>query len=242
MKNKFHPKLSPVLLFAGLVFTCLSLHGQGGSVNFCNSSTTLITNGPANRLVTAADGIRAALYWAADGMDSNSFVQIGSYTTNVGVPLPGVFAGGTRFAGVTTTGGAQGQFQVKAWSGGYATYELAQSAGGVLLGQSAIVEVTTGNPGGTPPTPTASLVASGLTGFTLGAFFVEPPAMDIGLRAFDGTSTNNIGVQTGTPTSPLQINKNGTNYGVALVLTNDPSASKFRIQTSSGPKALMKLP
>src|SRR5881409_125566 len=89
-------------------------------------------------------------------------------TTHVGVPLPGLFAGGTRVAGSLTPGGATGQFQVKAWGGGFARYELAAQAGGsVLVGESAIIQSPTGNPGAGPPTPPASLVANGLQSLTL---------------------------------------------------------------------------
>jgi hypothetical protein len=44
------------------------------------------------------------------------------------------------------------------------------------------------------------------------------------------------------PKSPLRISKNRTNYGVVLVETSSLEATKLHIQTSSGAKALMKLP
>jgi len=71
---------------------------------------------------------------------------------------------------------------------------------------------------------------------------VGPPANDIGLRAYDGTGTIKIACEVGTATSPLRISKNGTTYGILLVATNDTTASKIRIPTSSGVKAVMKLP
>lgn len=62
---------------------------------------------------------------------------------------------------------------------------------------------------------------------------------DIGLRVFDGTKIVSITVEdTGTLTSPLRIAKNGTIYGIILVDPSDPCASKIRIQTSLGTKAL----
>lgn len=67
-------------------------------------------------------------------------------------------------------------------------------------------------------------------------------SIDIGLRAYDGTSTVKIGAEPGALTSPFRIRKNGINYGLILVETNDPSASKFRLQTAAGIKALLKLP
>ena len=71
---------------------------------------------------------------------------------------------------------------------------------------------------------------------------VGPPTSDIGLRAYDGMGTVKIACEVGTATSPLRISKNGTTYGILLVATNDTTASKIRIPTSSGVKAVMKLP
>jgi hypothetical protein len=65
--------------------------------------------------------------------------------------------------------------------------------------------------------------------------------VDIGLRAHDGANVIKIAAESGAPTSPFRITKNGTNYGIVLVPTNSPDASKFRIQTSSGTKSLKKL-
>lgn len=66
--------------------------------------------------------------------------------------------------------------------------------------------------------------------------------IDIGLRIFDGTQTVPIAAEPlGTLISPLRIFKNGNTYGVALVDVSDPNASKARINTSGGIKALRKL-
>jgi hypothetical protein len=68
-----------------------------------------------------------------------------------------------------------------------------------------------------------------------------PPSADIGLKAYDGTGIITIAVEpAGTVTSPLRIAKGGTIYGIMLVDPSDSSASKLRIQTSSGVKALKK--
>ncbi len=70
-----------------------------------------------------------------------------------------------------------------------------------------------------------------------------PQVADIGVRVYDGTSTIKITTEPyGTLTSPFRINKNGTNYGVLLVPTTDPKASRIRIQTASGTKAFETLP
>jgi hypothetical protein len=75
---------------------------------------------------------------------------------------------------------------------------------------------------------------------------VGAAAIDIGLRMFDGTGVVSIACEApgagGQLTSPLRSAKNGTNYGIFLVATNAPNASRIRIQTSSGVKAWQKLP
>jgi len=65
--------------------------------------------------------------------------------------------------------------------------------------------------------------------------------IDCGLRIYDGTSNIAIACEpAGTLTSPLRIFKGSTIYGIVLVDASDPNASKIRIQTSSGIKALRK--
>ena len=58
----------------------------------------------------------------------------------------------------------------------------------------------------------------------------------------DGTATIKIACESGPLTSPLRIGKNGTTYGILLVPPTAVNASKLRIQTASGTKALQKLP
>ncbi len=68
------------------------------------------------------------------------------------------------------------------------------------------------------------------------------PEEDIGLRMFDGTNIVTIAAEpSGTLTSPLRIAKGGTIYGIILVDVTDSDASKIRIETNSGIKALKKL-
>ena len=101
------------LLMAALAFAGLKLGAQqAGTVTFGNDGSCVVSNGQAGRLVTAADGIQAALYWAP--LASSNFVQIGA-AVNVGVPLDGLFAGGTRMAtnpatSAFTPGGSNAQF------------------------------------------------------------------------------------------------------------------------------------
>jgi hypothetical protein len=65
--------------------------------------------------------------------------------------------------------------------------------------------------------------------------------IDIGLRVYDGTEIVTIACELeGTLTSPLRIAKNSVVYGIVLVEPSDPAASKLKIQTSSGIRALRK--
>ncbi len=226
-----------------MIAVCLLIGGHRlwgqGSVIFCNSSSTLVSNSVTGRPVAATDGVMAALYWSPVG--TSNFVQIGSVTM-VGIPLAGLIAAGTRVTGAATSGGATGQFQVRAWGGGYASYEQAVQAGaGVLLGQSTTLQISTGNPAGLPPTPAASLRSGGLQSFTVTPA-VGPADMDIGLRVFDGLNIKKIAIQNGSLISLLRISKGGAIYGVSLVNTNDPNASKIHVQTSAGVMAWKTLP
>lgn len=158
-------RLKLALLMAAMAWTLASAYAQpGGTVNFGNHSSSLVTNRLTGAAVTPGDNVRAALYWAPLG--SSTFAQLGAAAT-VGVPLPGLFVGGTRLSGPATAGGSKGLFQVRAWGGGYATYELALLQAGVLIGQSLVFTNDTGNPAGEPPSAPVSLLAGGLSGFTL---------------------------------------------------------------------------
>jgi hypothetical protein len=70
--------------------------------------------------------------------------------------------------------------------------------------------------------------------------------LDIGLRVYDGLVVIKIAAEApgigGWLTSALQVNKGGTNYGIILIPTYWPDASRIRIQTSTGPKAWRKMP
>lgn len=199
------------LLLSVLLFACaLSLRAQtsGGTVNFANNNSVPVINGGTGAAITTANGVQAALYWAPTNF--GALAQIGA-TAVVGVPLPGLFAAGTRTSGAATPGGATGKFQVFAWSGGYQTYEEAIQHAGVLVGHSAILNVPTGNPTGDPPTPPASLVANGLQSIVLMTNVVSvcaPPTSgmisswrgeDNGLDSIDGNHGTLVGDTTFGP-------------------------------------------
>jgi hypothetical protein len=86
---------------------------------------------------------------------------------------------------------------------------------------------------------------SGADGTDIGAVEVQsapPRVLDVGLRAFDGTTVIRIACTNASAATPFRVAKNGTTYGVVLTATNAPDASKIRIKTSSGVKAWAKLP
>lgn len=70
-----------------------------------------------------------------------------------------------------------------------------------------------------------------------------PAYIDIGVRVYDGTQVVAIACEPDTSvTSSLRISRNGRTYGVVLVDPTDSNASKVRVQTKSGIKALRKYP
>ena len=83
-------------------------------------------------------------------------------------------------------------------------------------------------------------------GSDIGAYEAQTETVDIGLRYYDGTTIVKIACEAaalnGSFTPQCRISKNGVTYGIILGATTSPSASKFRVQTSSGMKAIMKLP
>lgn len=80
-------------------------------------------------------------------------------------------------------------------------------------------------------------------GVDIGAYELQVVGIDAGLRAYDGAAIIKLACEgPGSLTSALRFSKNGTNYGILLTATNSAYASKFRVQTASGTKALMKLP
>jgi len=66
-------------------------------------------------------------------------------------------------------------------------------------------------------------------------------AINCGLKGYDGSATIAFGCEpSGTLTSALRMYDGSAIYGIKLVDTTDPNATKFRVQTSGGTKAIMK--
>lgn len=111
-----------------------------------------------------------------------------------------------------------------------------------------LVEVNTGWDNITGIRATAHAYAYGSGGGSnrgVTAYIYEVQAwgvVDIGLRAYDGTRVVKIACEpAGNLSSPFRVNKNGTTYAIVLVDPADPRASRVRIKTNSGIKALAKL-
>jgi hypothetical protein len=152
-----------------------NIQGQG-TVRFSNVGLNAPVGTPCapNGFTPAPAGttFSVALYFAppdqfntAAQPDPSTMTQLGSAAFLV---APGIYDAGTRTANVSPPGG-MGWFQARAWQTAYGgTYEQALANGASLIGVSAIIEISTGDP--TPPATNAAL----LTGIGAISFFVDP--------------------------------------------------------------------
>jgi hypothetical protein len=141
-----------------LVVGILSLATAGlfaqGTVNFANVGTwgsAAIIDSTTGSPVGA--GFVAQLY---AGADANSLAPVGD--TAAVIANVGFVNGGQRIIpGVP--GGQDGFFQVKAWNGGFATYEeaLVGDPASIMAGESTVFSVATADPNAVPPPPPAAL-------------------------------------------------------------------------------------
>lgn len=154
-----------LLIAAASVLSVVGALAQG-TVNFQNTATTLIKYDPAyNGGVSVPVGsFTVGLYYGPAGTtDPTTMTLLG--TAGI-APLAGRYAGGTITTPNTTAGGAAAVFEVRAWSGAFASYEAAVASGNpaTFVGRSGLVTVAvTGNPAGTPPTSPATLGAPAFT-------------------------------------------------------------------------------
>jgi hypothetical protein len=168
-----------LVILAGL---CPLVAYPQGTIDFMNSSLSLITNGLTGLPVTGPDRIRVALYYAPDGTTNHSdFIQLGA-STSVGLipPIPGRFIAGTRTTPDTTCGGCYALVQVRAYEATYGnTYEEALAAAPIdgrpaLTGLSAVLRTSTGF----DFFPPVRLSVAGLVPFTVYAG-PQPPTLSI---------------------------------------------------------------
>ncbi len=179
-------KLALITLAAGLAGSTFAQ----GTVNFGNAGVgTAISNILTQAAVPAGTSFMVSLYFLPDTGSTPTTADFDANVTiltpNSGFASPGLFVGGVRTAPVA--GGATAWFQVRAWETAFGNaYASAVSnpnqIGGrlALAGTSTILKVTTGNPGGSPPTPAASLVTAGLKGFYV-VPVPEPATIGLGL-------------------------------------------------------------
>jgi len=123
-------------------------------------------------------GCTVGLYYGVTGTtDPTTLILL--KTTGIS-PLPGRFIGGIVTTPATTAPGASAVFEVRAWTGPYASFEAATSSGNDLvdIGRSGLFNNPTGG-GGTPPGPPQSLVFANV----LFSKVPEPSVLTLGLPA-----------------------------------------------------------
>jgi hypothetical protein len=167
-----------IIAIAVMLVAGLSARAQG-TIDFANTSTSLVSTNTGGSLKTTSSGgnFQVALYWGVQGSTEDQLVQIGA--AGAISPVSGRFNAGTRTTGNATAPGATATFQVRAWSGGYATYEDAFNSGlaSVYAGKSLLWDNATGG-AGSPASAPASF--SGFQGFTV-APVPEPSTIALGV-------------------------------------------------------------
>lgn len=173
-----------------LVAATVHLNAQG-TVSFSNLASPISssprvfiqTDAGTTTFVPTGSQFRAELAFAPDGTTPEAF---GDVATRVGStapfgPLPGIFVGGNRTAPITPSGGF-GLFQVRVWeTAGGSDYRTAVTTGSrdIRAGTSDILRIDTSDPTTVPPGVPVSLIAAGLTSFTLTPI-PEPSAYAVG--------------------------------------------------------------
>lgn len=160
---------------------CLTAHAQG-TVTF-NSTGAQIFYSPAYNggAAVPVGSFTVGLYYGVTGTtDPTALVLL--KTAGIG-PLPGRFLGGTVTTPATTAPGASAVFEVRAWSGGFVSYEAALASGdpNVGIGRSGLFNNPTGG-GGSPAGPPQLLIFPNLL-----APIPEPSTVSLALLAAAGT-------------------------------------------------------
>lgn len=168
MKKTFLTSLATIVIASGAL--------AQGTVNFNNSSASLVTYGEGANMGASvpADGtFFVELYWAVAGTtDVGAFVAIdangiGSQTAGIS-PVAGRYSGGTRTTGLATGLSENAAFLVRAWSG----------VGGVgdWAGESGIFESATGG-GGSPIADLPVALSATALPFTVSLVPVPEPSV-----------------------------------------------------------------
>jgi len=150
--------MKTICSLAASLLTYLTATAQG-TVAFNSTGAQVLYYDPAyNGFVAVPVGsFTVGLYYGVAGTTDPSLLIL-LKTTGIS-PLPGRFIGGTVTTPATTAPGASAVFEVRAWSGPYASYEAAVASGdsSVGIGRSGLFNNPTGG-GGAPPGPPQSLV------------------------------------------------------------------------------------
>ena len=147
-----------------------------GTISFANSPGQEITNCNTGLKIPTGSGYVIGMYYGVAGtVDDSSLVLLA--TTGV-APVAGRFVGGTVTTPAATAPGGTCVIQIRAWSGGFANYDLAYAAASVdgttVIGKSSRFNVTTGNPN--PPVFTPAAPLTGLLPFQVGSFCMPEPS------------------------------------------------------------------
>jgi hypothetical protein len=155
---------------AGLALLATGAFAQG-TINFVNGPSALVTTndtqgntgaalaGMSPRVVLfySTAGVAPAVPSTANGFSFAGWTQTTPTTPDtVGVPLPGIFSGGTQTA-ATAAGGSAPWVIVAGWLGGHADFATAVAAGAYVGVTPVAWAQSTGNPGGAPPTSPVNL-------------------------------------------------------------------------------------
>ncbi len=156
-----------------------------GTINFQSASTNAVVvygggwggpPPPTGYGSPVGAGFVAALYGGAAGALEGALTQLGPI-----VPVTAgsgfIIGGGTR-TNPAVAGGATGAFQIRAWSGGFASWnEVLMSGGGtnIWVGRTPVFSNPTGNPTASPPGTPAFL-----TGWNTPLIVVNSPEPSAG--------------------------------------------------------------
>jgi len=179
--------MKKTLLTLGLIGVAASSFAQG-TINFVNNNTALITtnvNGNSgSAAISTTSGIRVGLYGGDNGAGSSTLQLLGFTTIS---PVAGRFNANALTNTFISAAGGLGTFQVRAWSGGFASYEAAFAAAqgdtSILIGASGVWSQDTGNNTAVPAEAATPMVlgAGGFTGVVMTTVTPEPGTIALGV-------------------------------------------------------------